>query len=132
MKHRVERLCQAFENGSELVDLTDINPHVIANVLKLYMRQLPEPLLTFNYYQDFIRIAETFPAPSPHPPPAAAAKDKADQAAADTGLTPQQEEAVIAELKSLCRKLPRTHLFSLGTYTAMILNHSYRCARFFS
>ena len=51
VKHKVERLCQAFENGAELVDLGDKNPHVIANVLKLYMRQLPEPLLTFQLYQ---------------------------------------------------------------------------------
>ena len=48
-KQRIDRLSQAFENGPDLVDLTNIPPNVIADVLKNYMRQLPEPLLTFRY-----------------------------------------------------------------------------------
>lgn len=55
VKSRVEKLCQAFENGAHLVDLSDQHPNVIANVLKLYLRQLPEPLLTFRLYPEFIR-----------------------------------------------------------------------------
>ena len=55
LKSRVEKLCQAFENGAQLVDLTDQHPNVIANVLKLYLRQLPEPLLTFRLYSEFIK-----------------------------------------------------------------------------
>ncbi|XP_063872353.1 rho GTPase-activating protein 45-like [Scylla paramamosain] len=58
VKSRVEKLCQAFENGAHLVDLSDQHPNVIANVHKLYLRQLPEPLLTFRLYPDFIRIAK--------------------------------------------------------------------------
>uniref|UniRef100_A0A8C7NVJ2 Rho GTPase-activating protein 29 n=1 Tax=Oncorhynchus mykiss TaxID=8022 RepID=A0A8C7NVJ2_ONCMY len=38
-KSRVEKLCQAFENGKDLVELSDLSPHDIANVLKLYLRQ---------------------------------------------------------------------------------------------
>ncbi|XP_033167094.1 rho GTPase-activating protein 92B [Drosophila mauritiana] len=34
------------------------DPHVIGSILKLYLRELPEPLLTYNLYKDFIRIAE--------------------------------------------------------------------------
>ena len=49
-KQRIDRLSQAFENGPDLVDLTNIPPNVIADVLKNYMRQLPEPLLTFRYF----------------------------------------------------------------------------------
>ena len=63
VKSKVEKLCQAFENGAELVDLTDIQPNVIANVVKLYMRQLPEPLMTFRLYNDFIRVGRSCPAP---------------------------------------------------------------------
>ena len=57
VKSRVEKLCQAFENGAHLVDLTDVHPNVIANVLKLYLRQLPEPLLCFRLYSEFVRFA---------------------------------------------------------------------------
>lgn len=51
VKTRVEKLCQAFENGKELVELSQASPHDISNVLKLYLRQvggvrvgvIPEP-----------------------------------------------------------------------------------------
>ena len=122
MKHKVEKLCQCFENGAELVDLTDINPHVIANVLKLYMRQLPEPLLTFQYYQDFIRVAETYPAPPHGTQQQQGGGGPPSSSGVTSDLTPSQEEAVIAELKNLCRKLPRTHLFSLGEAMQNILS----------
>lgn len=56
VKSRVERLCQEFElNGGEHVDLSDTHPNVVANVLKLYLRQLPQPLFTFQLYPELIR-----------------------------------------------------------------------------
>ncbi|XP_010766863.1 rho GTPase-activating protein 29-like isoform X2 [Notothenia coriiceps] len=57
-KSRVEKLCQAFENGKDLVELSELYPHDISNVLKLYLRQLPEPLILFRYYNDFISLAK--------------------------------------------------------------------------
>lgn len=42
VKTRVEKLCQAFENGKELVELSQASPHDISNVLKLYLRQVSE------------------------------------------------------------------------------------------
>uniref|UniRef100_A0A8C4IRS1 Rho GTPase-activating protein 29 n=1 Tax=Dicentrarchus labrax TaxID=13489 RepID=A0A8C4IRS1_DICLA len=57
-KSRVEKLCQAFENGKDLVELSDLSPHDISNVLKLYLRQLPEPLILYRYYNDFIGLAK--------------------------------------------------------------------------
>ncbi|KAG1668935.1 Rho GTPase-activating protein 29 [Nymphon striatum] len=61
VKSKVEKLCQTFESGMELVDASGIHPSVVANVLKLYLRQLPEPLLTFRLYKDFINAAKLFP-----------------------------------------------------------------------
>ncbi|KAL9950292.1 hypothetical protein ACROYT_G042771 [Oculina patagonica] len=58
VKSRVEKLCQSFENGVYQADLSDTPPHVIAAVLKLYLRQLPESLLTVKLYPEFIRIAK--------------------------------------------------------------------------
>ncbi|KAK2901129.1 hypothetical protein QQF64_014769 [Cirrhinus molitorella] len=57
-KSRVEKLCQAFENGKDLVELSDLHPHDISNVLKLYLRQLPEPLIQYRYYNDIIGLAK--------------------------------------------------------------------------
>ena len=58
MKSTVENLCQRFELDPESVTLENENPNVISNVLKLYLRQLPEPLLTFKLYQSFIQVAK--------------------------------------------------------------------------
>nr|XP_023397556.1 rho GTPase-activating protein 45 [Loxodonta africana] len=58
VKTRVEKLCQAFENGQELVELSQASPHDISNVLKLYLRQLPEPLLSFRLYHELVGLAK--------------------------------------------------------------------------
>ena len=58
VKTKVEKLCQCFETGNDLVDLSNTPPHFIASVLKLYLRQLPEPLLTFRLYDQFIKVAK--------------------------------------------------------------------------
>ncbi|XP_063154364.1 rho GTPase-activating protein 29 isoform X2 [Candoia aspera] len=57
-KSRVEKLCQAFENGKDLVELSEVYAHDISNVLKLYLRQLPEPLILFRLYNEFIGLAK--------------------------------------------------------------------------
>ncbi|XP_053105202.1 rho GTPase-activating protein 29 [Hemicordylus capensis] len=57
-KSRVEKLCQAFENGKDLVELSELYAHDISNVLKLYLRQLPEPLIMFRLYNEFIGLAK--------------------------------------------------------------------------
>ncbi|XP_041360418.1 rho GTPase-activating protein 45-like isoform X2 [Gigantopelta aegis] len=58
VKSKVENLCQRFDMEPEIVDLEEQHPNVISNVLKLYLRQLPEPLLTFRLYGDFINVSK--------------------------------------------------------------------------
>eukprot|EP00064_Thunnus_orientalis_P010722 superscaffoldBa00001481_g10749 len=58
VKTRVEKLCQAFENGKELVELSQCSPHDISNVLKLYLRQLPEPIMPFRMYNSLMGLAK--------------------------------------------------------------------------
>uniref|UniRef100_A0A3P8NSD0 Rho GTPase activating protein 45b n=1 Tax=Astatotilapia calliptera TaxID=8154 RepID=A0A3P8NSD0_ASTCA len=58
VKTRVEKLCQAFENGKELVELSQCSPHDISNVLKLYLRQLPEPIMPFHLYNKLMGLAK--------------------------------------------------------------------------
>ncbi|ETE72732.1 Rho GTPase-activating protein 29, partial [Ophiophagus hannah] len=57
-KSRVEKLCQSFENGKDLVELSELNAHDISNVLKLFLRQLPEPLILSRFYNEFIGLAK--------------------------------------------------------------------------
>ena len=45
VKSKVERLCQSFETDCDEVDLSEHHPNVIANVLKLYLRQVTTPTI---------------------------------------------------------------------------------------
>ncbi|XP_063441324.1 rho GTPase-activating protein 45-like isoform X2 [Mytilus trossulus] len=58
VKSKVEGLCQRFEKDPDSIELSEEHPNVISNVLKLYLRQLPEPLLTFKMYSEFIHLAK--------------------------------------------------------------------------
>ncbi|CAL8265354.1 unnamed protein product [Gadus morhua 'NCC'] len=57
-KPRIQRLCQAFEAQGEQVELSDISPHDITCLLKHFFKALPEPLLTFDLYSDFINVGK--------------------------------------------------------------------------
>ncbi|XP_003479210.2 rho GTPase-activating protein 29 isoform X1 [Cavia porcellus] len=57
-KLKTEKLCQALENGMHFVDMSDFSSHDICDVLKLYLRQLPEPFILFRLYKEFIDIAK--------------------------------------------------------------------------
>ncbi|XP_023133725.2 GEM-interacting protein isoform X1 [Amphiprion ocellaris] len=58
-KPRIQKLCQAFEMQKEQVDLSDLSPHDITSILKQFFKELPEPLLTFDLYNDFIAVGKT-------------------------------------------------------------------------
>ncbi|XP_028268818.1 GEM-interacting protein isoform X2 [Parambassis ranga] len=60
-KPRIQKLCQAFETQKEQVDLSDggLSPHDITSILKHFFKELPEPLLTFDLYNDFISVGKT-------------------------------------------------------------------------
>ncbi|XP_067938057.1 rho GTPase-activating protein 45-like isoform X2 [Watersipora subatra] len=94
VKSKVEKLCQSFECGG-MVDLSQHHPNVISNVLKLYLRQLPEPLLTVALYQSFVDVAR------------------------DQSSRRIDEEEVIARLKSIVDQLPPANLKT----TATIIHH---------
>ncbi|XP_022609814.1 rho GTPase-activating protein 29-like isoform X1 [Seriola dumerili] len=108
-KSRVEKLCQAFENGKDLVELSDLYPHDISNVLKLYLRQLPEPLILFRFYNDFIGLAkesqsvivEELEALRLSPTPVASAQVSVDL------------NRVLFKIKDLLRQLPPAHYKTL-------------------
>nr|XP_060619848.1 GEM-interacting protein isoform X2 [Anolis sagrei ordinatus] len=59
-KARVERLCQAFENGRGLVELSDHSPHDITGVLKHFLKELTSPVLPFKLYDAFITLSKSF------------------------------------------------------------------------
>jgi len=59
---KVKKLKSAFDAGvmnlpGLIAEFSD--PHVIANALKCYFRELPEPLLTFDLYTDWMNAIRT-------------------------------------------------------------------------
>ncbi|XP_034160412.2 rho GTPase-activating protein 29 isoform X2 [Pangasianodon hypophthalmus] len=103
-KSRVEKLCQAFENGKDLVELSDLYPHDISNVLKLYLRQLPEPLILFRYYNDFIGLAKESQSIIMEEVEASRSGSSSDPPQISVEL-----KRVLFKMKDLLRQLPSAH-----------------------
>ncbi|XP_078314826.1 unconventional myosin-IXb-like isoform X4 [Crassostrea virginica] len=58
---KVKQLKQNIDSGKEdltAIDIDEYPIHTITTVLKYFFRELPEPLLTFELYDDFLRTAE--------------------------------------------------------------------------
>ncbi|KAG2393504.1 hypothetical protein C9374_007035 [Naegleria lovaniensis] len=81
-------------NTSETVDLDHVElvnkPHTLCGVLKKYARELPQPLLTFELYDDFIAIAKS------------------------VATNNEQKQKQKQELKALVNKLPVENYNLLG------------------
>uniref|UniRef100_A0AAY4C4E0 Rho-GAP domain-containing protein n=1 Tax=Denticeps clupeoides TaxID=299321 RepID=A0AAY4C4E0_9TELE len=54
----VKRLKASLDGGTVDHDEFDSDPHAIAGALKSYLRELPEPLMTFELYNDWFKAAE--------------------------------------------------------------------------
>lgn len=52
------------QNEVTLENCEDV--HAVGCLLKLYLRELPEPLLTFRFYDTFLSIQSNYN--DPHPP----------------------------------------------------------------
>ncbi|XP_008822685.1 GEM-interacting protein isoform X2 [Nannospalax galili] len=104
---RVERLCQAFENGRGLVELSGNSPHDVTSVLKRFLQELTDPVVPFHFYDAFISLAKTLHA------------DPGD----DPG-TPSPSPEVIHSLKTLLIQLPDSNYSTLRHLVA----HLFRVA----
>ncbi|WKX95281.1 hypothetical protein Q1695_012046 [Nippostrongylus brasiliensis] len=82
VKSKIEEICEAFERCSsdENVDLEHVHPMNLASVVKLYLRKLPEPLMTYELYNEWIRFG--------------------------VKCSEEPEESHLEELKRLTRRLP--------------------------
>jgi len=48
-----------FERGEDVNLETVTDPHVVANLIKVFFRELPEPLMTFDLYDCFLSAIGT-------------------------------------------------------------------------
>ena len=44
-------------SDQENIDFNEYHVHVLTSVMKTFFRELPEPLLTYDLYDDFIRAS---------------------------------------------------------------------------
>ncbi|TSK53692.1 Rho GTPase-activating protein 45 [Bagarius yarrelli] len=110
VKTRVEKLCQAFENGKELVELSQSSPHDISNVLKLYLRQLPEPIMPFRLYNSLMGLAkESLALVGPEGAEAGKGPDLVDLGAE----TDPELLNLVHRLKELLTELPKANMTTL-------------------
>ncbi|XP_049582786.1 rho GTPase-activating protein 45 isoform X1 [Syngnathus scovelli] len=114
VKTRVEKLCQAFENGKELVELSQCSPHDISNVLKLYLRQLPEPIMPFHLYNSLVGLAkESVQADADHEDPTGPPVTRGAQLV-DLGPETEPETLVLVDkLRELLKELPKPNMATL-------------------
>ncbi|XP_035383466.1 rho GTPase-activating protein 24 isoform X2 [Electrophorus electricus] len=89
----VKELQEAFDAGEKpSFDSTDV--HTVASLLKLYLRELPEPLVPFSRYQEFLMCGKKMPS---------------------------DREQGLLELKTLLHELPVAN-FNLLKYICQFLN----------
>lgn len=60
-KARVEKLCQAFENGRSLVELSEHSPHDITGVLKHFLKEVGIPNLCPSQPRPSVQVTCCFP-----------------------------------------------------------------------
>ncbi|XP_074534522.1 unconventional myosin-IXAa-like isoform X2 [Halichoeres trimaculatus] len=53
--NKIKELRQGLDTDVNSVNLDEYNIHVIASVLKQWLRDLPSPLMTFELYEEFLR-----------------------------------------------------------------------------
>ncbi|KAK5901833.1 hypothetical protein CesoFtcFv8_007152 [Champsocephalus esox] len=53
--NKIKELRLGLDTDVNVVNLDDYNIHVIASVLKQWLRDLPSPLMTFELYEEFLR-----------------------------------------------------------------------------
>ncbi|KAK9519170.1 hypothetical protein VZT92_021915 [Zoarces viviparus] len=121
VKTRVEKLCQAFENGKELVELSQCSPHDISNVLKLYLRQLPEPIMLFRLYNSLMGLAKESLQGEAETPEGEEAESNSINPMGGKGpelvdLGPDTDPEVLVlvdKLKELLKELPKANITTL-------------------
>uniref|UniRef100_A0A8C4P035 Myosin-IXa n=1 Tax=Dicentrarchus labrax TaxID=13489 RepID=A0A8C4P035_DICLA len=59
--NKIKELRQGLDTDVSSVNLDDYNIHVIASVLKQWLRDLPSPLMTFELYEEFLRAMGKLP-----------------------------------------------------------------------
>ncbi|XP_038640811.1 GEM-interacting protein isoform X2 [Scyliorhinus canicula] len=114
-KLRISKLRQSFENGRDLIDMSENSPHDITNVLTLYLRELPEPIILFSLFNDFMNFAKELQQ---------ACDEMKDSQARGIPVAPNKVAQLIQQAKALLQNLPASNYNALEH----IIGHLHRVA----
>ncbi|XP_072347311.1 GEM-interacting protein isoform X2 [Scyliorhinus torazame] len=114
-KLRISKLRQSFENGRDLIDMSENSPHDITNVLTLYLRELPEPIILFSLFNDFMNFAKELHQ---------ACEEVKDSQARGIPVAPNKLAQLIQQAKALLQNLPTSNYNALEH----IIGHLHRVA----
>jgi len=89
-------------NQNQDVNLEAIDPTIIANLFKLYLIQLPTPLVTAPIFEELMKIAT--PLTSASKPPTVNDEETTKKIKAILSQLPEENKAVLGELCVVCRK----------------------------
>ncbi|XP_072460054.1 rho GTPase-activating protein 17 isoform X4 [Notamacropus eugenii] len=78
---KLKKLKAALDCSTSQLDEFYSDPHAVAGALKSYLRELPEPLMTFNLYEEWTKVASV-----------------------------QDSDKKLQDLWSICQKLPKPNL----------------------
>ncbi|XP_036594035.1 rho GTPase-activating protein 17 isoform X5 [Trichosurus vulpecula] len=78
---KLKKLKAALDCSTSQLDEFYSDPHAVAGALKSYLRELPEPLMTFNLYEEWTKVASV-----------------------------QDPDKKLQDLWSICQKLPKPNL----------------------
>ncbi|XP_072458570.1 GEM-interacting protein isoform X2 [Notamacropus eugenii] len=117
---RVERLCQAFENGWALVELSDNSPHDVTGVLKHFLKELTDSIIPSQLYGAFISLAKTLqPEVSSN-----ASGNSEPELSLDPSPNADPAAEAVSALRTLLRQLPGSNYNTLRHLVA----HLFRVA----
>uniref|UniRef100_A0A8D0DTT0 Rho GTPase-activating protein 17 n=1 Tax=Salvator merianae TaxID=96440 RepID=A0A8D0DTT0_SALMN len=78
---KLKKLKAALDCSTSQLDEFYSDPHAVAGALKSYLRELPEPLMTYSLYEEWIQVANI-----------------------------QDQDKKLQDLWRICQKLPKHHL----------------------
>ncbi|XP_078285659.1 GEM-interacting protein isoform X2 [Rhinoraja longicauda] len=114
-KIRIAKLRQSFENGRDLTDMSENSPHDITNLVNLYLRELPEPIVLFRLYDDFMKFAKELQQ---------GCDELKDSQSKGIPVATDKVSQLVQQAKTLLHNLPASHYNTLEH----IIRHLHRVA----
>jgi hypothetical protein len=115
---QVTQLKAGFEKSGDFdISDQDLDIHAVTSALKKYLTSLPNPLITFELYDDFLNVTRRFPSPP----------DRNSEEFANFNPVLDADDERIAKMTEVVNELPKCHrdtLQFLIFHLSRVLQHT--------